>query len=253
MDEYIEEAQANKSKVFHTFFFPVFFVFILWLVKFCEIVFDYPLYNLGVYPRHIKGIIGVITAPLIHADFGHLISNSIPLLVLGAGLFYYYRTVAYKIFFLILFATGFWVWVSARPSYHIGASGVVYGLATFMFVSGAIKKNMSLAAFSLVVVFLYGNLIWGVLPVIPHISWESHLMGAIAGIVMAVYYKQLGPQKTSYVWETENDDATDENEIPIEVGAESKKEEPLFNEENQNNSIIQPSYHYTFKPKNKEE
>lgn len=247
MDEYTEVIKAEKSKQFHTFFFPVLFIFVLWLVKFGEIAFDYPLYNLGVYPRHVKGIVGVFTSPLIHADFGHLISNSIPLFVLGSGLFYYYRTVAYKIFFLILFATGFWVWVSARPSYHIGASGVVYGLATFMFVSGAIKKNMSLAAFSLVVVFLYGNLIWGVLPVMPHISWESHLMGAIAGVVMALYYKELGPQKTTYSWETENDD--DAEIIPIEIVDETEIEEPLVNESIEENSIVNPTYNYTFKPK----
>jgi membrane associated rhomboid family serine protease len=249
MDEYKEVLKAEKSKMFHTFFFPVLFIFLLWLVKFIEIVFDYPLYNLGVYPRHIKGILGVFTSPLIHADFGHLVSNSIPLLVLGAGLFYYYRTVAYKIFFLILFATGFWVWVSARPSYHIGASGVVYGLATFMFVSGAIKKNMSLAAFSLVVVFLYGNLIWGVLPVMPHISWESHLMGAIAGVVMAFYYKELGPQKTTYLWETELDEANEEEMMPVEIIEITQEEEPLRNESNEVNSIVNPTYNYTFKPK----
>jgi membrane associated rhomboid family serine protease len=241
MDEYKEVLKAEKSKMFHTFFFPVLFIFLLWLVKFIEIVFDYPLYNLGVYPRHIKGILGVFTSPLIHADFGHLVSNSIPLLVLGAGLFYYYRTVAYKIFFLILFATGFWVWVSARPSYHIGASGVVYGLATFMFVSGAIKKNMSLAAFSLVVVFLYGNLIWGVLPVMPHISWESHLMGAIAGVVMAFYYKELGPQKTTYLWETEVDEANEEEMMPVEIIEITQEEEPLRNESNEVNSIVNPT------------
>lgn len=250
MEEYREVIKAEKSKMFHTFFFPLLFIFILWMVKFCEIVFDYPLYNLGVYPRHLKGIIGVFTSPLIHADFGHLLSNSIPLFVLGSGLFYYYRTVAYKIFFMILFATGFWVWVSARPSYHIGASGVVYGLATFMFVSGAVKKNMSLAAFSLVVVFLYGNLIWGVLPVMPHISWESHLMGAIAGVVMALYYKNLGPQKTTYMWETETEDEVQEPFIPIEIIDATSVEEPLKNESDEVNSIVNPGYNYTFKPKN---
>jgi membrane associated rhomboid family serine protease len=250
MEEYSEVLKAEKSKMFHTFFFPLLFIFVLWIVKFSEIAFDYPLYNLGVYPRHLKGVIGVFTSPLIHADFGHLISNSVPLFVLGSGLFYYYRTVAYKIFFLILIATGFWVWVSARPSYHIGASGVVYGLATFMFVSGAIKKNMSLAAFSLVVVFLYGNLIWGVLPVMPHISWESHLMGAIAGVVMAYYYKELGPQKTTYLWETETDDELTEENIPIEIIDTTQEEEPLNNESSEVNSIVNPSFTYTFKPKN---
>jgi len=253
MNEYIEVEKAEKSKMFHTFFFPVLFIIILWIVKFIEIVFDYPLYNFGVYPRHLKGVIGVFTAPLIHADFGHLVSNSVPLFVLGSGLFYYYRTVAYKIFFMILIATGFWVWVSARPSFHIGASGVVYGLATFMFTSGAIKKNMSLAAFSLVVVFLYGNLIWGVLPVMPHISWESHLMGALAGILMAIYYKDFGPQKTTYQWQNEPEENLEEDLTPFEIIEPDGKEEPLNNVSEDDNSIVHPIYNYTFKPKSDNE
>jgi membrane associated rhomboid family serine protease len=252
MNEYQEASKAEKSRIFHTFFFPVVFIFILWLIKCCEVVFEYPLYNLGVYPRHVKGIVGVFTAPLIHSNFSHLFSNSIPLFVLGSGLFYYYRTVAYKIFFMILFATGLWVWVSARPSYHIGASGVVYGLASFMFLSGVIKKNMSLSAFALVVVFLYGNMIWGVLPVLPHISWESHLMGAIAGIVMAFYYKELGPQKTTYLWETEVDDSVDEESVPIEIIDAKQEEEPSRNESDDANSNVSPSYTYRFIPKKEE-
>jgi len=252
MNEYEEASKAEKSRIFHTFFFPVVFIFILWLIKCCEVVFEYPLYNLGVYPRHVKGIVGVFTAPLIHSNFSHLFSNSIPLFVLGSGLFYYYRTVAYKIFFMILFATGLWVWVSARPSYHIGASGVVYGLASFMFLSGVIKKNMSLSAFALVVVFLYGNMIWGVLPVLPHISWESHLMGAIAGIVMAFYYKELGPQKTTYLWETEVDDSVDEESVPIEIIDAKQEEEPSRNESDDANSNVSPSYTYRFIPKKEE-
>jgi membrane associated rhomboid family serine protease len=252
MNEFEEVSKAEKSRIFHTFFFPVVFIFILWLIKCCEVVFEYPLYNLGVYPRHVKGIVGVFTAPLIHSNFSHLFSNSIPLFVLGSGLFYYYRTVAYKIFFMILFATGLWVWVSARPSYHIGASGVVYGLASFMFLSGVIKKNMSLSAFALVVVFLYGNMIWGVLPVLPHISWESHLMGAIAGIVMAFYYKELGPQKTTYLWETEVDDSVDEESVPIEIIDAKQEEEPSRNESDDANSNVSPSYTYRFIPKKEE-
>jgi membrane associated rhomboid family serine protease len=251
MVEYAEVIKSDKSKMFHTFFFPVLFVILLWIIKLSEIVFDTPLYNFGVYPRHIKGIIGVFTAPLIHGDFGHLISNSIPLLVLGSGLFYYYRTVAYKIFFLILIATGLWVWVAARPSYHIGASGVVYGLASFMFLSGVIKKNMSLAAFSLVVVFLYGNMIWGILPVLPHISWESHLMGAIAGLVMAVYYKDSGPQKTAYLWENEIEQ-NDEFNFPVEMTDSTNSEEPIINELNDSDTIITPTINYTFKPSEEE-
>lgn len=252
MNEYQEASKAEKSRIFHTFFFPVVFIFILWLIKCCEVVFEYPLYNLGVYPRHVKGIVGVFTAPLIHSNFSHLFSNSIPLFVLGSGLFYYYRTVAYKIFFMILFATGFWVWVSARPSYHIGASGVVYGLASFMFLSGVIKNNMSLSAFALVVVFLYGNMIWGVLPVLPHISWESHLMGAIAGVLMALYYKHEGPIKTTYAWENEVDEDNAVVEQSIEIAEITEQEESFKNEASEDNSNITPVYKYTFKAKQEE-
>lgn len=254
MQVYEELEKSEKSKLFHTFFFPVTFVVVLWLIMLSEIAFNINLSTFGVYPRAAKGLIGVFTAPLIHANFEHLFSNSIPLLVLGSGLFYYYNSKAYKIFFMILLATGLWVWVAARPSYHIGASGVVYGLATFMFVSGAIKKNISLAAFSLVVVFLYGNIIWGVLPVLPHVSWESHLLGAIAGIFMAVYYKNEGPQRTTYQFELEPEvDNEMENayQNPEEFEASETEEQELKNEA-ENNSIISPQYTYTFVPKKEE-
>ena len=254
MQVYEELEKSEKSKLFHTFFFPVTFVVVLWLIKLSEIAFNINLSTFGVYPRAAKGLIGVFTAPLIHANFEHLFSNSIPLLVLGSGLFYYYNSKAYKIFFMILLATGLWVWVAARPSYHIGASGVVYGLATFMFVSGAIKKNISLAAFSLVVVFLYGNIIWGVLPVLPHVSWESHLLGAVAGVVMAIYYKNEGPQRTTYQFELEPEvDNEMENayQNPEEFEASETEEQELKNEA-ENNSIISPQYTYTFVPKKEE-
>ncbi len=244
---------TQKTRIFHTFFFPVTFVILLWLVKISEIVFHYPLYNFGVYPRQLKGVIGILTAPLIHADFGHLFSNTVPLLVLGSGLFYYYRSFAYRVFFIILLATGFWVWVSARPSYHIGASGVVYGLAAFMFASGLVKKNMSLAAFSLVVVFLYGNLVWGVLPVLPQMSWESHLFGAVAGVLVAFYYRKQGPSDTTYQWQLEDDnEVTEETLIYEEVlmkNNPTQNQSEVENEsENKKETLI---INYTVKPNNR--
>ncbi len=201
---------AEKSKRFHTWFFPISFVFLLWIVKLIEEVFHIELFTFGLYPREIKGITGVFMAPLLHADFGHLFSNTVPLLVLGAGLFYFYRQIGYKVFFSIYLITGLWVWVSARPSYHIGASGVVYGLASFLFFSGLIRGHKYLMAFSLFVVFLYGSLIWGVLPLQIGISWESHLMGAAAGLLCSFYFRKIGLQKEVFVWE-EDTNEEDEN------------------------------------------
>lgn len=206
---YLENEKINWWNVL---FFPLFFVAILWIVKYAEFVFDTSFAEFGIYPREWKGIIGVFTSPLLHGDIKHLFSNSIPMLVLGVGLFYFYKPVAYRVFTFIYLATGIWVWISARPSYHIGASGLVYGLAAFVFLSGVLRKNKYVMAFSLFVVFVYGSLIWGVLPLEVGISWESHLMGALAGIIAAIYYRKIGIQKESYEWERE--DYVDE---PIEI------------------------------------
>lgn len=218
--------QAEKSRLFHTFLFPGFFIFLLWIIKFCEVIFETNLSTFGVFPREIKGLIGVLTAPLIHADFLHLVSNSIPLLVLGAGLFYFYRAVAYKTFFWIYILTGIWVWFSARPAYHIGASGIVYGIAAFLFFSGIIRRNNYLMAFSLFVVFMYGSMFWGVFPVIENISWESHLLGGIAGTLCAIYFRKSGPQRVEYIWEEEDDEKDDfpNDDINTEL-PESNEEE----------------------------
>ncbi len=216
---------TEKSKQFHTWFFPIAFVFVLWVVKLCEVVFHQEFYQFGVYPREMKGLLGVFLAPLLHGDFGHLFSNTIPLLVLGAGLFYFYRQIGYKVFFSIYLISGLWVWVSARASFHIGASGVVYGLAAFLFFSGVIRKHKYLMAFSLFVVFLYGSMIWGVLPLQVGISWESHLMGAIAGILCAFYYRKIGLQREVFIWEDETEDSGDDAHWKIIEAENSAPEE----------------------------
>lgn len=227
----------QRSKQFHTWFFPVAFVFVLWVVKSIEVVFHKELFRFGLYPREVKGLIGVLAAPLLHGDFSHLFSNTIPLLVLGAGLFYFYRQIGYKVFLFIYLVSGLWVWISARPSYHIGASGVVYGLATFLFLSGVIRQHKYLMAFSLFVVFLYGSLIWGILPLQQGISWESHLMGALAGIVCAIYYRKTGLQKEQFVWE---DSPEDEDENALWKQTEIEKFIP-------DEQLQQPDITYTYK------
>jgi membrane associated rhomboid family serine protease len=178
-------------------------------VKIVEIVLQLDFASLGIFPLKIKGLIGIITAPLVHEDFGHLISNSGPILILGTGLFYFYNKIAYKVFFLVYLITNIWIWLGARYAYHIGASGLVYSLASFLFFSGIFSKNIRLMAISLLVVFLYGSMIWGIFPLQPHISWESHLLGAVCGIVFAVYYRDQGIRQKKYSWEFEDDDEDD--------------------------------------------
>ncbi len=179
------------------------------MVKTASVIFDWELYHLGIYPLDIKGLMGIILSPFIHGSFSHLISNSLPLLVLGTALFYFYREVAFRVFILGLLITGLWVWVFARPSYHIGASGVLYSLAAFLFVSGIIRRHPRLMALSMLVAFLYGGMVWGIFPVREHISWESHLMGMISGALLALFYREHGPQRPLYSWEIEEIEETD--------------------------------------------
>lgn len=207
--------QQEEKKILRSLFIPFLFVFLLWAIHLVQVIGDFKLGFLGVYPLKWSGLIGIITGPLIHGNFSHLIANSVPLIILGAFLVYFYDSLAYRIFIMIYLVTGFWVWVFARDAYHIGASGVVYGLATFILTSGIIKKNTRLSSVALIVVFLYGSLIWGIFPELfpkENISWESHLMGIIAGIVFAWYYKDSGPQKDQHHWDEEDEDYDEEDD-----------------------------------------
>lgn len=216
--------KKEKKRFLLSLIFPMLFILILWIIKISEILLNLDLAYLGIFPLRAKGLIGIITAPLIHSDINHLLANSVPLLILGAGLFYFYNKIALKVFFLSYLIANIWIWFGARQAYHIGASGLVYSLASFLFVSGVISRNIKLMAISLLVVFLYGSMIWGVLPLQPHISWESHLMGAIAGLVLAFYYKDKGPLRKIYSWEYEEDNDTDEFKY-WEITPEAKEPE----------------------------
>lgn len=221
---------TEKTKIINSILFPTLFVLILWLVKLTEVVFHLDFGVYGIFPLKLSGLIGILTSPLIHGDFAHLSANSVPMWVLTATLLYFYRPIALKIFVLTYLITGFWVWVWAREAYHIGASGLVYGLATFVFFSGIFRKESRLMAISMFVIFIYGSLVWGVFPQLfpeKNISWESHLMGIISGLVLAIFYKNEGPQRNRFSWELEDESHdTEENAYWHVPPPTSKPEEP---------------------------
>ena len=196
----------EKAKLIESVFYPLIFLIIIWGIKIVEIVSGINLGVLGIYPRHIAGLPGIIFSPLIHGNLSHLFSNSGPVLVLGSAVFYFYRPVAFRVLFLSWIITGIVVWLAGRDAFHIGASGLIYAIASFLFFSGFIRKSIELIAISFIVVFLYGGMLWGIFPLREGISWETHLIGAIVGFVLAVFYKRHGPQRKKYNWEDEEED-----------------------------------------------
>ena len=210
----------EKRKILHSLIFPAILVIAIWSVKITEVAFNIDLSVYGLIPLNVRGLPGIITSPFLHGGFAHLSANSIPLFLLGALLFYFYRELAWRILLLIYLVTGIWVWLFARGNgVHIGASGVVYGLASFLFLSGILRREVKLMAITLLIAFLYGGMVWGVFPQFfprEHISWESHLMGLLAGVILAVYYRKEGPQRIKFDWENEPEDDDEENEPPQE-------------------------------------
>ena len=185
--------------------FPLSFVLIIIVLHLYSTHYGIRLSNYGIYPRELKGIIGIVTSPFIHGDWKHLFNNSIPLIILGSALFHFYNRLATKVWIYSIIYTGILVWLGARPSFHIGASGLVYALASFLFFSGFIRKHKPLMAISMIVVFVYGGMVWGIFPREEHISWEGHLFGAFNGLFWALYYKHEGPQRKKYSWEIEEE------------------------------------------------
>ncbi|WP_310991119.1 rhomboid family intramembrane serine protease [Aequorivita marina] len=184
--------------------YPVLFVMLLWIVFWVESRFGINLNRYGVYPRKLEGLRGIIFSPFIHSGLKHLFNNSVPILVLSSALFYFYRKIRWKVLIYGLLLTGLATWCIGRPSFHIGASGVVYMLAAFLFFKGIFSKQYQLTALSLAVVFIYGGMLWYVFPVDPDISWEGHLSGFFIGLVFAFFFKgnPIAPKK--YDWERED-------------------------------------------------
>lgn len=186
-----QKSQQDQIILKRSFNYTFSFVAVIWLVKIIESLFSIDFGFLGIMPRTFEGSVGIFFAPLVHGDFFHLLSNSFPLILLGVGLFYFYHKVALNVVMAVYMISGFWVWLIAREAYHIGASGLVYGLLAFLLVSGFLRKDKSALALSFIILVLYGGtFISGVFPSTPGISWESHLMGAIAGVFCAIYYRK---------------------------------------------------------------
>mgnify|MGYP003683266211 CR=1 FL=1 len=206
-------SDENKLEISKSIFvIPIIYVVSIWTIYWVEIQFSFNFNKFGVFPRTFEGFRGVFLTHFIHSNTNHLFNNSIPLFVLLSSLFYFYKDIAYKVLLFGGFFSGFLTWIIARESYHIGASGIVYLLFSFVFFSGIIRKHFRLVALSLIIIFLYGSMIWYVLPIKEGMSWEGHLSGFIIGLIFAFLYRKKGIIKVEHQFlETEFDLLFDEN------------------------------------------
>lgn len=236
---------------FEAFLYPTLVLIAMWLIYWAEHLFRFEFHKLGVLPRSIEGLKGILFMPLIHSkeEIQHIVNNSIPTFFLLAALIYFYREIALKVFLYGWLFTGLLLWIYAqnKGSYHIGMSGLIYMLVGFLFVSGVLRKFLPLQAISLFIVFLYGSMIWGVFPMKERVSWEGHLMGLSVGVVLAFLFRENGPQRPKFQYEIEKEmgiEPIDFEAIWVEkvrLAELAEKEERLRHEQDHNHNIV---YHY---------
>ncbi len=217
--------------------YPILLISILWVVYWGEFYSPIDLIHFGIMPRTLSGLSGVFFSPLLHStnDIFHLINNTFPIFILSIALLYYYRKIAFQVFFLSWFLSGILTWIIAKNegSFHIGISSIIYSLVCFLFVSGVLGKQKQLQAVSLLIVFIYGSLVWGVFPMEEKVSWQGHLAGSITGIALAAYYYD-GPI---------NQKESEKIELPIEDKTQVTIH--ALEKQYQNNSSSEIQYTYT--------
>lgn len=191
---------------------PFLSVLLLWVIFWAGVRFHLDLESFGIYPRTLTGAIGIVFSPFIHGNVEHLYNNSIPLLILIAALRFFYRELTFQVLFFGLILTGLITWVIGREAYHIGASGLVYVLVSFIFFKGIRTKYYRLVALSLVVIMVYGSMVWYIFPDVEEgISWEGHLAGLVTGFAFAVSFKTPEYRKMiRYDWERPDYDPSED-------------------------------------------
>ena len=221
------DVRDERQRLLRSFVVPLAFVAIIWVVKCVEELFHLDFSFLGIKPLQADGIPGIFLFHFLHGSWSHLYANTLPIIVLGACLYYFYKPIATKIWLLLMFSTGLLTWCGARGGVHIGASALIYGLAFFLMLSGFLRRNRSLVIVSFLVIFLYGSLIWGIYPkyaIENNISWEGHLAGFVMGIALAIVYRHEGPQREKPDENEEDDDDFDDEDPYWDVPEPPKEE-----------------------------
>jgi membrane associated rhomboid family serine protease len=204
----LEDPHADTRRLRRAFLVALTFTCILWAIRIVETLAGLDLAPYSLYPRQAPGLRGILLAPLLHGGFAHLIANTAPILALGTALIYGYPRAARIVIPVVWLGSGLAVWLVARPAFHLGASGLAFGMLFFVFTIGALRWDRRAIALSLTVFLLYGGMIGGILPTTPNISFEYHLAGAVLGVILALMYRNLdpAPKEKTYDWEGEEED-----------------------------------------------
>jgi len=202
---------SNKRQFVNAIFIPTIIGILMILSFILEKGMDWDFHTAGVYPRRIENIWGIFTLIFVHANWSHLLNNVFSFILLASLLYFFYKQIASLVLILSYIFTGLILWIIGRDSWHIGASGLIYSIAFFLFFSGIIRKHIPLIAISLVVAFVYGSMIWHIFPwqIQDPISWEGHLAGGIVGFVLSLWFRHDEPQKPVAIWEEEDEEFTD--------------------------------------------
>ena len=198
---------SDNMRLSYALWFTMAFLLAIWSVFILNETMELGWRKHGMHPRQWDGFKGIFTYPFLHGDWGHLWNNTMSFFTLNGFLFYFYRSIALQVWTLLFFFSGLLLWALAVDGNHVGASGLIYGLASFLFLSGVIRKNRLLLRVSLAVAFLYGGIVWWMLPIDDHVSWEGHLSGAIVGAILALLYRNRGPRNPVYQFEREDPEA----------------------------------------------
>lgn len=252
----------DKNKLSLAILPGILFALLMWLFFYIGLKGDFHFESWGIWPRELRGLIGILFMPLLHDNIYHILSNTWPVLILVPLLFFFYPEISWRVLFISWLSSGLLIWIIGNPfthriGMHIGASGLIYSLAGFLFFSGIIRREKALFGVSLLVTFLYGTMIWGIFPEefrnairYPYsqsnISWEGHLSGFISGVVLAFLYRRIGRQRPSYIWETE-DELPDDNPYWME-GADENPLDAKNKSAFQNTSDNPYTVNYTFIP-----
>lgn len=235
--------KAERRKFLGSLVIPLILIALMWLVRIAEVSFGINLGRYGITPHSANGLLGILALPFLHGSWEHLVSNSIPILVLGTALYYFYPTLANRVMLITWLTSGLLTWCIGDPdTIHIGASALVYGLNLFLITSGFIRGNRMLIVISLIMVFLYGGFVWGMIPELARlqsISWEGHLSGALTGVVLAIFLRKEGPQKEVHHWDDEEED----DESGSSTGSETE-EKPYWDVPTPSNDELTVRYRF---------